>query len=148
LGIEQVLVTVVVPAYNAARYLKECLDSILAQIGRAIDVIVVDDGSTDETADIVATYGTKLRYIYQANSGGCANPRNTGATACTGKYITFFDADDVMVPGKIARQVDFFFRHSEAGMAAIPGELKISVNWGDSGAVILRSGIGDLRLDG
>ena len=95
-------VSVIIAAYNAAEYLGECLESVLAQSGVTFEVIVVDDGSTDGTADVAHSY--PVQYVHQANSGTCSVPRNNGARAARGEFLTFFDADDVMCPERLARQ--------------------------------------------
>lgn len=100
------LVTVIVAAYNAANYLEETLHTILDQDYSPLELIVVDDGSTDETAAIAKSFGDRVHYCYQQNSGSCASPRNHGLAAAQGEYVTFFDADDLMLPGKISRQVN------------------------------------------
>lgn len=99
------LVTVIVPAYNASDYISETIESIVNQTYANLEIIVVDDGSTDDTKEIVKSFGPKLNYIYQKNSGSCASPRNTGLKHARGEYVTFFDADDVMMPEKIESQV-------------------------------------------
>lgn len=99
------LVTVIVAAYNAEDYLQETLKTILSQDYSPLEVIVVDDGSTDGTADIVKSFGHHVQYQYQKNSGSCSSPRNHGLQLAKGNYVTFFDADDLMLPGKISRQV-------------------------------------------
>ncbi|MEP5287075.1 MAG: glycosyltransferase [Alloalcanivorax venustensis] len=99
------LVTVIVAAYNAEAYLQETLETILGQDYSPLEIIVVDDGSTDGTANIVKALGHCVHYRYQQNSGSCAAPRNHGLELAKGKYVTFFDADDLMLPGKISRQV-------------------------------------------
>jgi glycosyltransferase involved in cell wall biosynthesis len=109
------LVSVIIPAYNAAGLIEATLDSIFAQTGVVLDVIVVDDGSRDETAAVVRRYGRPLRLLQQLNSGGCSSPRNTGLRAAHGDYVTFFDADDLMVPEKLIRQVAFLERHPQVG---------------------------------
>ena len=96
------LVSVIIAAYNAAPYLEECLESVLAQAGVPFEVIVVDDGSTDGTAEIVRSY--PVRYLHQPNSGTCSIPRNNGAREARGEFLVFFDADDVMCQGRLARQ--------------------------------------------
>lgn len=107
-------VSVVVPAYNAERYLTECLDSILAQEIPALEVIVVDDGSTDGTRQLVAAFGARVTYVWQPNSGACSAPRNHGARIATGEFLSFFDADDVMCPGKLAAQLEVLQRQPAA----------------------------------
>jgi glycosyltransferase involved in cell wall biosynthesis len=101
------LVSVVIPMFNAEKYVGEAIESILAQTYKNIEIIVVDDGSTDGSKAIVDKYKVKLKYFYQANSGTCSNPRNRGVEYSSGEYITFFDADDIMLPRKIEKQVEF-----------------------------------------
>ena len=110
------LISIIIPAFNAEKYISETLDSILQQIIDETEIIVVDDGSTDMTANIVSTYQSKVKYIYQPNSGNCSSPRNTGLRYATGKYITFFDADDIMLPGKLKKQVEILEKHPDCGM--------------------------------
>lgn len=110
------LVSVVIPAFNAHDFIGETLDSILSQTYKNIEIIVVDDGSTDNTPEIVQGYGAKVHYYHQLNSGGCAVPRNTGIKHSSGKYLCFIDADDIMVPDRIACQVDFMERHPLVGL--------------------------------
>lgn len=91
-------ISVIVPAYNAAPYIEECVASILAQTHRDLEVIVVNDGSTDATSDLVqAMSDPRVRCIDQANGGVCA-ARNTGLDSATGDHISFLDADDAMDP--------------------------------------------------
>jgi glycosyltransferase involved in cell wall biosynthesis len=101
------LISCIVPAFNAERYLGEALDSILAQTWRPIEVIVVDDGSTDGTAQVAERYGERIRYIRQAN-GGPAAARNRGLDAATGAFIAFLDADDLWHEDKLTRQMARF----------------------------------------
>ncbi|MFL1453594.1 glycosyltransferase family 2 protein [Marinobacter sp. GN3S48] len=110
------LVTVIVPAYNASDFIAETLESILNQTYDNLQVIVVDDGSTDDTARIVQSYSPRVNYIHQANSGGCAAPRNRGLKHAQGEFVTFFDADDIMLPDKLTRQVDALTQHPNAVM--------------------------------
>lgn len=96
-------VSVIVPAYNAGKYLGECLDSILSQSYRETEVIVVDDGSTDNTAAVADGYAvadSRLRIIRTPNRGVSA-ARNTGIEAATGEWIMFADSDDALLPGAI-----------------------------------------------
>jgi len=98
------LVSVVIPTYNCARYLPEAIDSVLAQTYRDFEIIVVDDGSTDNTAEVLARYGDTICVIRQTNQGRSA-ARNAGILAARGEYIAFLDADDVWLPHKLERQV-------------------------------------------
>lgn len=106
------MVSVVVPAYNAAAYLRETLASALAQTYRPLEVIVVDDGSTDCTAAIVeqvARDNDRVRLIRTEN-GGVAAARNTGIKAARGAFVALLDADDLWHPEKIAKQMEVFRR--------------------------------------
>jgi glycosyltransferase involved in cell wall biosynthesis len=107
----QDLVSVIIPAYNAAALIEETLQSIFRQTYQPIEVIVVDDGSTDNTVEVVKAFPGPVRLVSQANSGGCSSPRNNGLGLAQGEFITFFDADDLMVPTKIERQAAFLRRH-------------------------------------
>jgi glycosyltransferase involved in cell wall biosynthesis len=111
-GIEQNLVSVIVPAHNAEKFLAEALASILAQDYRPIEVIVVDDGSTDGTATIAQAY-TDVRYVFQKKQGAAA-ARNAGLAICSGALIAFLDADDLWVPNKLSRQSAYLDEHPEA----------------------------------
>ena len=99
------LVSVVMPAYNSARYIAEAIDSALHQDYPALEIIVVDDGSTDDTVNIVSRYGDKVRLLSQKNQGSAA-ARNLGIRQARGKYIAFLDADDAWWRHKIRHQVE------------------------------------------
>lgn len=98
------LVSVVVPAYNSESFIKEAIDSVLNQDYPAIEVLVIDDGSTDSTPDIIRGFGDRVRLISQNNKGSAA-ARNMGIISAKGKYIAFLDADDVWRSDKISLQV-------------------------------------------
>jgi glycosyltransferase involved in cell wall biosynthesis len=97
-------VSVVIPAYNAAEFLGEALDSVLAQCYQPIEVIVVDDGSEDETPQIVAAYAGRVAYLRQRR-GGPASARNAGIRAASGEWIAFLDADDMWMPGLLEKLI-------------------------------------------
>ncbi len=101
------LVTCVVPCFNGARYLAETLESILAQTHRALEIVVVDDGSTDGCVEIVRRYGGAVRYHWQENRGPGA-ACNQGVALATGNFIAFLEHDDLWVPEKTRRQLDLF----------------------------------------
>jgi glycosyltransferase involved in cell wall biosynthesis len=101
------LVSCIVPVYNGERHLGAALDSILAQTHRPIQVIVADDGSTDGTANVAASYADEVQYVRQQNRGP-ATARNLGLGAATGQFIGFLDADDLWHPEKLARQMARF----------------------------------------
>jgi len=108
-------VSVIVPTYNYARFLPRALDSVLAQTWRDYEIIVVDDGSTDDTPEVAKAYGERIHYLRKEN-GGAATARNTGILAARGELLAFLDADDAWVPEKLARQVEYLDRHPEFGM--------------------------------
>jgi glycosyltransferase involved in cell wall biosynthesis len=110
------LVSVIIPAFNAAHYIDATLASILSQSYAPIEVLVVDDGSTDGTAARVRAYGSRVRYFHQPNSGGCSKPRNAAIAEARGEWLSFFDADDLMLPGRVASHAAFLRRHAEAGI--------------------------------
>jgi glycosyltransferase involved in cell wall biosynthesis len=110
-------VSVIIPAYNNAAYLAEAIDSVLSQTYRSLELIVVDDGSTDETRDVVRTYqerDNRVRYLFQSNRGPSA-ARNYGMREARGKYIAFIDADDVWMPPKLQQQVAAISRDKSIG---------------------------------
>lgn len=108
-------VSVLIPAYNHARFLPETLDSVMGQTFQDIEVFVVDDGSTDGTRRVVEQYGPAVRYVWQANAGPAA-ARNRGVTVSHAELLAFLDADDRWYPGKIAAQVAYLDAHPEAGV--------------------------------
>ena len=101
------LVTVIIGAYNAARYLGEAIDSVLAQTHPRFELIVVDDGSTDATGDVAEAYGPPVRCIRQKN-GGMAAARNRAVPEAGGDYLAFLDADDRFPPDKLRSQLEVF----------------------------------------
>jgi glycosyltransferase involved in cell wall biosynthesis len=109
------LVSVIVPTYNSARFITEALDSVFSQNFQAFEIIVVDDGSTDETAQVIQPYLERISFVRQENSGSAA-ARNTGLELAKGEYIVFLDADDIMLPGKLTEQVAFLERRPWLGM--------------------------------
>ncbi|MGH9607971.1 MAG: glycosyltransferase family 2 protein, partial [Terracidiphilus sp.] len=96
-----ITISVVIPAYNAARFLPRCLGSVFAQTLKPTEVIVVDDGSTDDTAAIAASLGAT---VLRRPNGGLAAARNTGIRGATGDWIALLDADDLWAPTKLERQ--------------------------------------------
>ena len=97
-------VTVVIPTYNRAHLIKDAVESVLNQTYQDFELIVIDDGSTDNTKEVLALYKDKLTYIYQENQGRSA-ARNHGIKLAQGEYIAFLDSDDVWFPDKLERQV-------------------------------------------
>lgn len=107
------LVSVVVPVFNCRDYLARCLDSALAQTHRPIEVIAVDDGSTDGSSDILFSYGSRIRVVTQENSGPSA-ARNNGIAKATGDYVAFLDGDDIWDARKTEVQLAAMKLHPEA----------------------------------
>lgn len=111
------LVSVVIPTYNRADYLREAIESVLAQTFRDFELIVVDDGSTDGTQELAASYNGKLKYLRQQNSGPSA-ARNNGIKNAAGRYVAFLDSDDIWLPEMLAKQISLFRKNPAAGLAA------------------------------
>jgi glycosyltransferase involved in cell wall biosynthesis len=99
------LVTVIIPCYNRDRFVREAVDSALGQTYPRIEVVAVDDGSTDDTLGILQSYGDRIRLVQQKNSG-TPSARNAGIGAARGDYLAWLDSDDAWEPEKIARQID------------------------------------------
>jgi glycosyltransferase involved in cell wall biosynthesis len=100
-------VSVVVPNYNYAPYLENAIDSVLAQTFESVEVLVVDDGSTDESLEVLRGYEKRVRVFSQSNQGVSA-ARNKGISESRGKYIAFLDADDSWHPSKLKSQLEYF----------------------------------------
>jgi glycosyltransferase involved in cell wall biosynthesis len=106
-------VSVIIPTYNRGWILKEAIDSVLAQDYKDLELIVVDDGSTDNTFEILASYGNDIKVLFQENKGVSA-ARNRGITEASGQLIAFLDSDDLWLPRKLSTQVDFFNQMPDA----------------------------------
>lgn len=111
------LVSIVIPAYNAASTIGETLDSVLSQTYANIEVIVVNDGSSDDTAAVLAGFGKRIRTILQANSG-LAGARNAGLNAASGDFIALMDADDICRRDRIAIQIKLLQENEDVGLCA------------------------------
>ncbi len=105
-------ISVIIAAYNVADSIARAIDSVLAQTLPADEIFIVDDGSTDGTADVIRRYGDKIRYIHQPKTGA-PEARNRGIEAATGRWIAFLDADDEWLPDKLARQMDLMRRNPD-----------------------------------
>lgn len=108
-------VSVVIPAYNSANFLGQALDSVFAQTYTDYEVIVVDDGSTDDTKTILQPYLSRINYIYQENQGVAA-ARNKGIEVARGNLVAFLDADDLFLPQKLQQQVALMKLNPDVGM--------------------------------
>ncbi len=100
-------VSVVIPTYNRLQMVKEAVESVLVQDFEDFELIVVDDGSTDGTAEAIREYGGRVRLIEHPHNRGVSAARNTGILHSRGKYIAFLDSDDLWVKGKLKIQVNF-----------------------------------------
>ena len=109
------LVSVVMPAYNSRAYIEASIQSVLDQDYEAIELIIVDDGSSDGTPDLARSFGAQVKVIEQKNSGPAA-ARNTGVSAARGELLAFVDADDIWLPGKVRAQVRYLTEHPDTGI--------------------------------
>lgn len=105
------MVSIVVPVYNAARYIRKTIDMVCEQTYKDWELILVDDASADNSAeiisDIIESSGKRIRLIRKERNAGAAEARNTGIDASAGRYIAFLDADDVWMPDKLEKQIAF-----------------------------------------
>jgi glycosyltransferase involved in cell wall biosynthesis len=123
------LVSIVMPAFNAGLYAGEAIKSILSQTLTDFELIIINDGSTDNTAQVLTEYqagDARLHVLHQRNCGGAAS-MNRGCALAKGKYIARMDSDDLCEPGRLARQVEYLEKHSDIGlcgtwMVAFQGE--------------------------
>ena len=115
-------VSVIIPAYNASEYLSQTLESVLVQTYSDFEIILVDDGSTDETDQVIAKYSSHLNLIQQENKGLSA-ARNAGLNMAIGEYLVFLDADDLLTPRKLAIQAAFLDQNPGIGIVYSDGFL-------------------------
>jgi len=108
-------VSVIIPAYNSMPWVSAAIDSVLSQGYRDYEVVVIDDGSTDKTADVLESYGRKIRCMHQANAG-VSNARNRGLSVSTGEFIAYLDADDMWYSQKLESQIAFLDAHPQCGL--------------------------------
>ena len=114
-------ITVIIPVYNGERYLADGIESVLAQTHPPAEVLVVDDGSTDNSAVIAQEYAPQVRFWHQSNLGPAA-ARNAGIRMSTGELLAFLDADDLWAPDKLARQVEILEQRSD--LEAVLGHIE------------------------
>lgn len=121
-------VSVIVPTYNRAHCIADALDSIIKQTFKCFEIIIIDDGSTDNTKDVIVRYFKDLpfnsKYFFQKNAGPAA-ARNLGINKSTGDYIAFLDSDDIWIDTKIAEQIDFL--NSHPNIALIFSDMKQTI---------------------
>jgi glycosyltransferase involved in cell wall biosynthesis len=107
-------VSTIIPSYNCAQFVGRAVDSALQQTYRDQEIIVIDDGSTDDTRAVMARFGTAVRYARQDN-GGVSRARNHGLSLAGGEFVAYLDADDLWYPDKLEKQIAFLDTHSECG---------------------------------
>ena len=116
-------VSVLIPVYNEARYIRDAIDSIIAQTFSDFEIVVINDSSTDETARLLSKYDDfRIRIIEHEKNLGRPYARNTALDAATGEYIVWMDADDISLPTRLAKQIAFMDRHS--GIAVCGGAIQ------------------------
>lgn len=110
-------VSVIMPVYNGRAYLRDAVDSVLAQSYRDFELIAIDDGSTDDSPQILAEYGDRIVLVQDGRGGSAAIARNKGLRVARGRFVAFIDQDDLWLPEKLARQVAFMDAHPEFGLS-------------------------------
>lgn len=124
-------VSVIIPACNAARFIREAIDSVFQQVGPTVEVIVVDNRSTDHTREVVKeAYGDSV-LLTSEPTPGCASARNTGIQLATGRYIALLDADDVWSPDKLQRQAEALLSRGNEGLVFCYGREFLDPNLTD-----------------
>ena len=123
------LVSVIVPVYNCERYLGFAIQSILEQDYHPFEIIVIDDGSTDDSSEIARSF-KEVHYIYQSNQG-VAVARNVGIAVAQGEFIAFLDADDLWAPNKLSVQVDYLLKNPQIGytLVKLRNFLEPGISW-------------------
>jgi len=118
LVMENSLVSIIIPTFNGELYVRDAVDSALSQTYKNIEVIVVNDGSTDNTRSVLSSYieSGKIKYFFQENMG-LAGARNAGIKSANGKYIAFLDSDDIFLPAKIEKQIAYLDEHKECDVS-------------------------------
>jgi glycosyltransferase involved in cell wall biosynthesis len=115
-------VSVIVPTYNYGGYLVDCVNSLFQQSEKNLEIIIVDDGSTDNTSEVVKSFNGRVRYIYQENKGLSA-ARNTGLKHASGDLVQLLDSDDLLGTDAIATKVEFLRRNPDVSVAVSPNYL-------------------------
>lgn len=136
---KQPLVSVIVPVYNGEKYLAEAIESIIKQNYQPLEIIIVDDGSTDKTAEIARQFQEVAHYVYQKNSGP-STARNRGIKLAKGELIAFLDADDLWVEGILPKQIDYLQNNSQVEI--VKGRLQNLVTEIDPKTKVLRKKLG------
>lgn len=109
---EEVLVSVIIPVYNGEIFLADAINSIIKQDYHPLEIIIIDDGSTDKTQEVASQFKDFIQYFYQENAGP-SSARNRGINIAKGDLITFLDADDLWVEGSLKKQIDYLKNNSQ-----------------------------------
>jgi glycosyltransferase involved in cell wall biosynthesis len=131
------LVSIIIPCYNQGQFLAEAIQSLLGQDYQQKEIIVVNDGSTDNTKEVASNFLHAIKYIEQENKG-LSSARNAAILTANGDYIAFLDSDDVLLPGSIARRVEYLESHPDTAMICSD-----SIFFNESGPLGLRSELAD-----
>jgi glycosyltransferase involved in cell wall biosynthesis len=116
------LFSVIIPTYNRGYIIRDAIESVLSQGIDEVEIILIDDGSVDNTKELIGSYEEKIVYQYQANQGISA-ARNKGISISKGKYISFLDSDDIFLPGKMKRELDLFGKFPDADVIFADADL-------------------------
>ena len=109
------ILSIIIPTYNNAQFLPQAIDSVISQNVAGCEIVVVDDGSTDETGTVLAPYAGKIHLVHQENAGSAA-ARNAGLVLAKGEFVVFLDADDWLLPGKLAAQMQILVERPSLGL--------------------------------
>ncbi|MFA6560776.1 MAG: glycosyltransferase [Verrucomicrobiia bacterium] len=112
------MVSVIIPTYNRAQYIAETIEGVLAQTHQDTEIIVIDDGSKDNTGEVVKRFGDRVRYVWQQNSERAVS-RNNGLKLSCGEFVTFPDSDDCWLPETLSEMLDTMKRVPAAGLVAV-----------------------------
>jgi glycosyltransferase involved in cell wall biosynthesis len=152
---DNVSISVVIPAYNGGAFLRDAVQSAIAQTLGPLEILVIDDGSQDDTFEVASSYGPPVRALRKAN-GGPASARNVGIREAHGEWIAFLDADDIWLPQKLEKQVKL--TDSDVGIVCarasnspefIPGDITLGQLWkrnyiANSTALVRRTAITEI----
>jgi teichuronic acid biosynthesis glycosyltransferase TuaG len=130
-------VSIITPAYNAARFVSDAIEAVQQQTHRNWEMLVVDDCSSDDTREVVASFSSadpRIRLVAQPKNGGPAKARQAGLSAASGQYIAFLDSDDLWLPGKLERQL--LFMRDQGAAISYTQFRRISVDGGRTGKLI------------
>lgn len=125
------LISVLMPCYNSSIYIKDCIDSILQQSYKNFEIIIVDDGSTDDTVSILKDYNDKRIKVFEKEHSGIVDSLNFGFTKCSGTYIARIDSDDYMFSGRLQHQLSYMLRHDYVDILGSGMETMKDSDWAE-----------------